>query len=147
MTLTFNPLRATFMNYSHAKVQGQRSIGSEDRVKMNGRMRTDRRRRLHYHAALMRSVTTSSSSVFTFRVRRSRGERYIDHARLCVCLSVCLSLASCLHYCTYPDVTCGYGTGCPLVVHYWADLQSVHRFRCYGNIHIRMQYYLSLIHI
>ena len=23
---------------------------------------------------------------------------------------------------------------CPLVVHYWADLQSVHRFRCYDNI-------------
>jgi len=23
--------------------------------------------------------------------------------------------------------------GCPLVVHYWADLQSVHRFRCYDN--------------
>ena len=24
--------------------------------------------------------------------------------------------------------------GCPLVVHYWADLQSVHKFRCYDNI-------------
>ena len=24
--------------------------------------------------------------------------------------------------------------GCPLVVHYWADLQSVHGFRCYDNI-------------
>jgi len=22
----------------------------------------------------------------------------------------------------------------PLVVHYWADLQSVHGLRCYGNI-------------
>ena len=22
----------------------------------------------------------------------------------------------------------------PLVVHYWADLQSVHELRCYGNI-------------
>jgi len=31
--------------------------------------------------------------------------------------------------------TClGRGRGCPLVVHYWADLQSVHRLRCYGNI-------------
>jgi len=27
-----------------------------------------------------------------------------------------------------------YGTGCPLVVHYWADLQSVHGLRCYDNI-------------
>ena len=24
--------------------------------------------------------------------------------------------------------------GCPLVVHYWPDLQSVHGLRCYGNI-------------
>ena len=37
MTLTFNPLRATVMTYSHAKVQGQQSIGSEDRVETNGR--------------------------------------------------------------------------------------------------------------
>jgi len=34
------------------------------------------------------------------------------------------------HYCTDPDVTWGCGRGCPLVVHYWADLQSL---RCYGN--------------
>jgi len=24
--------------------------------------------------------------------------------------------------------------GCPVIVHYWADLQSVHGFRCYDNI-------------
>jgi len=24
---------------------------------------------------------------------------------------------------------------CPVVVHYWAHLQSVHGFRCYDNIH------------
>jgi len=30
------------------------------------------------------------------------------------------------HYCTDPDVTWGHGRGCPLVVHYWADLQSGH---------------------
>jgi len=30
------------------------------------------------------------------------------------------------------------GRGCPLVVHCWADLQSVHGFRCYDcdNIHV-----------
>ena len=27
-----------------------------------------------------------------------------------------------------------HGRGCPLVVHYWADLQSGHGLRCYGNI-------------
>jgi len=51
-----------------------------------------------------------------------------------VCVSVCLSLASLPHYCTDPDVTWGNGTRCPLVRHYWADLQSVHGFRCYDNI-------------
>ena len=47
--------------------------------------------------------------------------------------SVCLSAASCPHYCTDPDVTWGSGRGYPLVVHYWTDLQSVHGLHCYGN--------------
>jgi len=51
-----------------------------------------------------------------------------------VCVSVCLSVAAFPHYCTDPDVTWGNGMGCPLVVHCWADLQSVHGFRCYDNI-------------
>jgi len=38
------------------------------------------------------------------------------------------------YYCTDPDVTWGRGRGCPLVVHYLADLQSGHGLRCYGNI-------------
>jgi len=58
------------------------------------------------------------------------------HLRVCVyvCVSVCLSAAACPHYWTDPDVTWGSGRGCPLVVHYWADLQSVHGLRYYGNI-------------
>jgi len=36
--------------------------------------------------------------------------------------------------CTDPDVTWRSGRGCPLVVYYWADLQSVHGLRYYGNI-------------
>jgi len=73
-----------------------------------------------------------------FRVSR----RLVDDAKyivvtrvsVCVCLSVCVSVrAACLHYCTDPDVTWGSGRGCPLVVHYLADLQSVHGLRCYGN--------------
>jgi len=59
---------------------------------------------------------------------------YCGHVRLSVCLYVCLSAAACLQYCTDPDVTWGSGKGCPLVVHYWADLQSVHGMGCYGNI-------------
>ena len=59
---------------------------------------------------------------------------YCGHARLCVCLCVCLSAAACPYYCTDTDVTWESGTGCPLVVHYGAELQSVHGLRCYGNI-------------
>jgi len=50
-----------------------------------------------------------------------------------VCVSVCLSAAVRPHYCTDPGVTWGRGKGCPLVVHCWADLQSAHGLRCYGN--------------
>jgi len=53
-----------------------------------------------------------------------------------VCVSVCLSLAAFPHYCTDQDVTWENGRGCALVVHYWADLQSVHGFQCYDNTHI-----------
>jgi len=49
-----------------------------------------------------------------------------------VCLSVCLSL---LHSRTTAH-NLGNGRGCPLVVQYWADLQSVHGFRCYDNTHV-----------
>ena len=55
---------------------------------------------------------------------------YCGHARLCVCLSA----ATCPQYCMDPDVTWSSGRGCPLVVHYWADMQSVHGLHCYGNI-------------
>ena len=57
-----------------------------------------------------------------------------SRASMCVCLCVCLSAAVRPHYCTDPDVTWGHGRGCLLVVHYWADLQSGHGLRCYGNI-------------
>ena len=36
MTLTFNPFRAVVMIYPHAKVQGQWSVASEDRVETDG---------------------------------------------------------------------------------------------------------------
>jgi len=75
----------------------------------------------------------STIALLHFASRRRR-KIYCGHARLCVCLCVCLSAAACPHYCTDPDVTWGSGRGCPLVVHYWADSQSVHGLRCYGNI-------------
>jgi len=50
---------------------------------------------------------------------------------LCVCLSAPRRIPILLHgsRCNFEN-----GSGCPLVVHYWADLQSVHGFRCYDNI-------------
>jgi len=57
---------------------------------------------------------------------------YIGHGRLCVCLSVPRRIPTLLHG---PGCDLGNGRGCPLVVHYWADLQSVDGFRCYDNIH------------
>jgi len=53
--------------------------------------------------------------------------------RRCVCVSVRGRMPMALYYCTDPDVTWLSGRGCPLVVHYWADLQSVHGLRCYSN--------------
>jgi len=50
-----------------------------------------------------------------------------------ICVSVCLSghVPTLLHG---PGCDWGGGRECPLVVHYWADLQSVHGLHCYGNI-------------
>jgi len=38
------------------------------------------------------------AKVITFHVRRSRGEMYVAHSCLCVCVSVCLSLATFPYY-------------------------------------------------
>jgi len=63
---------------------------------------------------------------------------YIGHGRLCVCLvclSVCLSVPRRIFILLHgPGCKLRNGKGCPVVVHYWADLQSVHGFRCYDNI-------------
>ena len=79
----------------------------------------------------MQVVDGNCEQIVTFRGSRRRRKMYCGHERLCVCLSV----AACPHCCTdVPDVTWGSGRGCPLVVHYWADLQAVHGLHCYGNI-------------
>ena len=58
---------------------------------------------------------------------------------------MCLSAAACPHYCTDPDVTWGSGRGCPLVMHYWADLQLVHGLRYYGNITRNVSEYMLVL--
>jgi len=76
-------------------------------------------------------VTVRALQIFifiTFRVSRRPREMYCGHARLCVCVSVRGRMPTLL---LDPDVTWGSGRGCPLVVHNWANLQSVHRLRCY----------------
>ena len=56
--LDLQPLRAMIMTYSHAKVQGQRSIGSEDRVETN-----ERTEAISLPPSLMRSVKISNRNV------------------------------------------------------------------------------------
>ena len=73
----------------------------------------------------------NSSNIIAFRLSRRRRKMYCGHARLCVCLSVRGRTPTLLHG---PGRNLECGRGCPLVVHYWADLQSVHGLRCYGNI-------------
>ena len=75
----------------------------------------------HHHYILRTWVIDDAKCIVVTRV-------YVS-----VCVYVCLSAAACLLYCTDPDVTWRSGRGSPLVVHCWADLQSVHGLRCYGN--------------
>jgi len=56
---------------------------------------------------------------------------YSCHARLSVCVTVRGHMAILLHG---PGCNLGNGRECPLVVHRWADLQSVHGLRRYDNI-------------
>ena len=64
----------------------------------------------------------------------------VDHEKCIVVTHVCVSVSvpvrvrmpTLLHG-PDPHVTWGSGRGCPLVVHYLADLQWVHGLRCYGN--------------
>jgi len=67
------------------------------------------------------------SVIITFHVRLSGGETYIGHGRL----SVPHHIPTLLHR---PRCNLGNGRGCSLVVHYWADLQSVYGFHCYDGI-------------
>jgi len=59
----------------------------------------------------------------------------VDDAKCIVVTRVCVSvpwrLPALLHA---PGCKLGNRRGCPLVLHYCADLQSVHGFRCYDNI-------------
>ena len=63
---------------------------------------------------ISKTFTETSSETYyeifiTFHVSRRRREMYSGHGHLCVSLS----LASCPHYCTDPDVTWGNGRGAP----------------------------------
>jgi len=58
----------------------------------------------------------------------------VHWSRTSVCLSVSMSVCPRPHaHTTTRTRIWGNGRGCPLVVYYWADLQSVHRFHCYDN--------------
>jgi len=80
----------------------------------------------------MKQFFALRKKLVTFRVSRRRREIYCGHARLCVC--VCLSVRGRMPTLSHgPGCNLGSGRGCPLVVQYWADLQSVHELRCCDN--------------
>jgi len=81
-------------------------------------------------AAAADKKPVSAAQLITFRVSRRPRGMYCGHARLCVCLCVCLSvcvsvrgrMSTLLHG---PGCNLGSGRKCPLVMHHWANLQSV----------------------
>ena len=89
--------------------------------------------RLPKGTSLRGNTSRFVSILATFCVSRGT-TRNVYLSRASVCLCVCLSLAAFPDYCTDPDVTWKNGSGCRLVVQYWAALQSVHGFRCHDNI-------------
>ena len=74
-----------------------------------------------------------SSPFVILRVRHSRGEMY-SILFAAVCVSVYLSVPRRIPTTARTWMKLGEWQGCPLVVHYWADLQSVNGFRCCDNI-------------
>jgi len=66
-------------------------------------------------SASTNQISSHYSSFITFRVSRRRREMYCVHARLSICVSVCVSVsaAACPHYCTDPDATYGSDRECP----------------------------------
>jgi len=54
-----------------------------------------------------------------------------------VCLYICLFVPRRIPILLHgPGCNLGECRGCPLVVQCWADLRSVHGFRCYDNTHV-----------
>jgi len=84
----------------------------------------------HLAFSLIGQILRSSSLVITFCVRRSRGKMYIGDVHLCVC--VCPSTHAHTTAWTWMWLW-GMVGGCSVVVHYWADLQSVDGFCCCDN--------------
>jgi len=80
------------------------------------------------HSASAQAIVSEYPHHVSRESHRQR-EMYIGHARLCV--SVRGRMPILLHG---PGRNFESGSGCPLVVHCWANLQSVHGFRCYDNI-------------
>ena len=121
------------------------------------RPRTDRQTRTHTHTHrhIWTRVTTihftSSTTHAKYNKRETSLKRticletgfyYISRESYndakCIVVTrvgVCVSVRGRMPTLFYgPGCNLGSGRGMPLVVNYWADLQSVHGLRCYGNI-------------
>ena len=80
----------------------------------------------------------------TFRMRRSRGETYIGRGLLCVCVSVCLSLAAFSYCCTDPAVSWGMHGSCALLGEFSIGaLVSLLRVRC--GLSSNIKHYRTLL--
>ena len=79
MTLIFNRLRAMVMTYLQAKVQGQRSVGSEDRVDEQTDGQTEA---IPLPPTLMRSAKNVKSYVFWILKNVITFQRPLNHFSL-----------------------------------------------------------------
>jgi len=59
----------------------------------------------HTHTVLLKILERFVTLPYHYISRESKTTRNVLRLRASVCLSVCLSAAACLHYCTDPDVT------------------------------------------
>ena len=72
-----------------------------------------------FRLLISRRRLLSIVSIITFRVSRRRRVMYCGHVRLCVGLSVCVSVCGRMPTLLHgPGCNLGSGRGCPLVVHY-----------------------------
>jgi len=123
-----------FSNFFHSVQARMLLLSFRNPTRNHGRSKVFYRR---IRDVINKARTTVTS--FTQSINQSNGLLHFAWSTadakciLITAVCVCVSLAAFSHYCADPGVSSGNGRGFPLVVHYWAGLQSVHGFCCYDN--------------